>query len=204
MAHILKRLRRGVGLYKKRFADEYTYRHLGISYETFRKTGKDSLPETLFQQIAIEIKESFPKDVELIAAGFLDGNKPVLFKVSAGYVWSCDDFAVIGSGTLLGEAALYNREQHFMYGLGRTMYNTFEAKRLAERAEGVGRTTNMFVVRPQEPYQTRITAEGMSLLAEYFQAFGPQSVQMVEFQESAFQVIASAKRSEGTPSRQES
>lgn len=189
MAHVMKRLRHGVGLFKKKFADEYTYKHLGISYENFRKSGKASLPDDLFHQITAEIKEYFPADVELIAAGFLRRN-PVIFKVSSGQVWSCDDFAVIGSGTLLGEAALYNREQHFMYGLNRTLYNTFEAKRLAERAEGVGRKTSMFVVRPQQPYLTSITIEGVKILDEYFQMFGPQSVQMVEFPESAFQPVA--------------
>ena len=67
-----------------------------------------------------------------IVAGFL-GHAPVLFKISGGDVWSCDDIAVSGSGTLLREAALSNREQHMPFGLNRTLYNVFEAKTLAQR-----------------------------------------------------------------------
>jgi hypothetical protein len=185
IAQVLKRLRRGVGLYKKRFADEYTYRHFAMSYETFVKTGGARFAD-VFYQCMTEIKQLY-QPAELIVAGFL-GNAPVLFKISGGEVWSCDDVAVIGSGTLLGEAALSNREQHMLYGLNRTLYNVFEAKTLAQRAEGVGERTNMFIVRPEE-HVTQVMPGGIALLREYFQIFGPQAVQVVDCPESAFQHV---------------
>lgn len=185
MAQVLRRLRRGVGLYKKRFADEYSYSRFAMSYETFMKTGNVRFPD-LFYQSLTEIKQLY-HPAELIAAGFL-GNAPVLFKISGGEVWSCDDFAVIGSGTLLGEAALSNREQHMQYGQNRTLYNVFEAKTLAQRAEGVGERTNMFIVRPQE-HVTQVMPDGIKTLREYFQIFGPQAVHVVDFPESAFRRV---------------
>jgi hypothetical protein len=46
----------------------------------------------------------------------------------------------------------------------------------------------MFIVRPQE-HVTQVMPDGIKTLREYFQIFGPQAVQVVDFPESSFRNV---------------
>jgi hypothetical protein len=178
---VLETLRLGFGNYKHAFAEGHIQNRLGMSYGKFLETGKQSLPSDLFRELARDIA-SHDSEAEIIVSGFLDG-RPVIFTVTGESVASCDDFAVIGSGSQLAEAALYHRDQSFMNGVNRTMYCVYEAKRLAEKAPGVGRKTQMFILRPDES-MVIIPDEGIRLLDTWFTRFGPQPIVSEVFPET--------------------
>src|SRR5207249_4514755 len=106
---------------------------------------KSSLPDDLYREIFWEIKTHYSQ-AELIVAGFV-GDAPLIVKVASDSVWECDDFADVGSGTGIGEASLFHREQNFLHPLELTLYHVYEAKRLAEKAPSVGKRTKLFVAR---------------------------------------------------------
>jgi len=116
---VLGIIRRAIGYYKEGLAEAHIHGRLGISYQEFRLRGKSELPDELYRDLCSEIKNHY-SDAELIIAGFID-RKPNIFKVSGDTVWSCDSFAVIGSGTLIAEASLFHRQQSFMNGKDRTL-----------------------------------------------------------------------------------
>jgi hypothetical protein len=180
-----KALRRAIGRYKSEFADAHVQSRLGISYDAFRKTGRKTLPDDLFNQVSAEIRLHY-SCAELIVAGFQQG--PVMAKISSDIVWSCDDFAVIGSGTLLAESSLYHREQTFLYDLNTTLYNVYEAKRLAEKESNVGKKTCIYIVRPGLPTVQSLTPEGFKNLEKCFAKFGPQIVRPFDFTDTFIEV----------------
>jgi ATP-dependent protease HslVU (ClpYQ) peptidase subunit len=170
---VLETLRLGFGNYKHAFAEGYIQNRLGMSYANFLETGKESLPADLFRELSRDIADH-DSEAQIIVSGFLN-SRPVIFTVTGESVASCDDFAVIGSGSQLAEAALYHRDQSFMNGINRTIYCVYEAKRLAEKAPGVGRRTQMFVFRP-DGSMAIIPDQGLRLLDTWFTRFGPQPI----------------------------
>jgi len=174
---VLSIIRRAIGYYKEGFAEAHIQGRLGISYQEFRLRGKSELPDELYRDLLSEIRNHY-SDAELIITGFIDG-KPNIFKVSGDSVWSCDSFAVIGSGTLIAEASLFHRQQSFMNGRDRTLYCVFEAKRLAEKAPGVGKVTQIFVVRPDHTLEM-VQGEGFNVLEKYLTELSPKEVQYIE------------------------
>src|SRR5207302_1582890 len=109
-----------------------------------------SLPDDLYREIFWEIKTHYSQ-AELI------------------------DFAVVGSGTGIGEASLFHREQNFLHPLELTLYHVYEAKRLAEQAPSVGKRTKLFVARSGGRMDIASEA-GLTLLDDYFRSFSPRSV----------------------------
>jgi hypothetical protein len=109
--NILQAVRNGVGNYKRSFAESHIRSRLGISYEEFMNAGKVFLAEDIHREICWEIKNRYSQ-AELIVAGFLPAGYPVILKVSGDSVIECDDFAVIGSGTSIAEATLFQRSKN--------------------------------------------------------------------------------------------
>jgi len=122
--------------------------------------------------------EARPIDL-LGAIGAGEMVRPVIFKISGDTAWSCEHFGVIGSGTDIGESSLYYREQSMAHPINRTIYQVYEAKRLGEKAPGVGKKTNLLLVRPPLDGQTQIEAilhSGLNFLEECFKKHGPQPI----------------------------
>jgi hypothetical protein len=168
---ILDRLRDALGVYKARFADAHLRSRMGMTYEEFHREGRTALPEELFRELSYEIKAHY-SSVELIIAGFITA-KPVIFKISSDSVWFCEDFAVIGAGTQIAEAALFNREQSFMTGRNRSLYCVYEAKKLAEKAPGVGKKTRLYIVHPDQSMES-LESPGFQVLDAHFERFAPR------------------------------
>ncbi len=146
--NVLGCVRAGIGKYKRSFAEAHIQSRLGISYEEFQEHGSSSFPEDICRELSWEIKNHYSQ-AELIVTGFV-GNAPIIVKVSGDSAWECDSFAVIGSGTGIAEASLYHRDQSFFTKLDRSIYQVYEAKRLAEKAPSVGRMTVLYAVAPGE------------------------------------------------------
>jgi hypothetical protein len=178
-------LRRALGIYKRRFAESYIESALGVTYEQFRLTGKTDLPEDLYRNLHWEIR-NHQSGAELLICGFVKTpigaghmNRPVIFKISGDTAWSCEHFGVIGSGTDIGESSLYYREQSMAHPINRTLYQVYEAKRLGEKAPGVGKKTTLLLVRPPLEGETQIEAimqTGLDFLEEQFKKHGPQPI----------------------------
>jgi hypothetical protein len=75
----------------------------------------------------------------------------------------------------LGEASLFQRSQNLSDGLYKTIYQVYEAKRLAERAEGVGEKTQLMVVWHNGRMQA-INDTGIMILKSAFVKLSPQPV----------------------------
>jgi hypothetical protein len=170
---VRKALRKGIGEHKRTIADAHIQAKLGISYGEFKKSGKTWIPDDVFRDLLWEIRAQLTGD-ELIVSGFIKAT-PYIFKVSDDKVIACHDFAVIGSGTALGEASLFQRSQNLSDGLYKTIYQVYEAKRLAERAEGVGEKTQLMVVWHNGRMQA-INDTGIMILKSAFVKLSPQPV----------------------------
>jgi hypothetical protein len=194
---ILNRLRRAIGGYKLRFAEAYVQGRLGISYDEFRRKGRNALPDELFRELSYEIKNHF-SNAELIVAGFLE-TKPIVFKISADSVWFCEDFAVIGSGTQIAEAALFNREQTFTRGKNQSLYCVYEAKKLAEKAPGVGKKTNLYIVHPDRSVDA-VLPPGFQVLDAHFERFAPRLLGTPLMPASVFQHYPAGVEKQDPPS----
>jgi hypothetical protein len=90
----------------------------------------------------------------------------------------CDNFTVIGSGTLIAEASLLHREHSELCRVDLAMYRAYEAKRLSERALGVGPATSIMILHDSEggTLLDLFHQERLPLLEKEFERFGPKPV----------------------------
>ena len=182
VAPLLQQIRTAVSVMKHRFADAHVGARLGMDYRKFQRTGRQALPDDLYRQIAWDISGQ-RLEVELIVAGFVPGQysdrEPVVVKLSAEQVVTCDTFAAIGSGALLAEASLMQRDYSSIATIEYATYLAYEAKRLGERAPGVGRETNIMVMvdGPNGPRYKELFRDQLSTTLEnLFKRFGPQPI----------------------------
>lgn len=162
--HNVQVLRKALGIHKRQIADSLTQAQLGMSYQEFQRKGKATLPEDLHRDLYWEIKNRH-SGAELLVAGFVkvelneDGlyDHAVIYKLSGDEVWVCDYFGAIGSGAEIGESSLFYREHTSAHSLDRTIYHVYEAKRLGEKAPGVGKKTIMGIARPYPAFHPRIS-----------------------------------------------
>jgi hypothetical protein len=181
---LLQALRNGVGVYKRALAGAYIRSRIGLSYDEFIKDGKAFLSEDVHREMRWEIKNQY-SCAELIVAGFCPW--PVILKVSGDIVINCDDFAVVGTGTTVAESSLLHRSQNMQNSIDLTIYQVYEAKRLAEKAPGVGKTTKLAVFRPARWVQFVLKA-GFDELEEQFEKFGPHRITLRDLPEGILTV----------------
>ena len=181
VAQLLQKMRIAISVMKHRFADAHVGARLGIDYRKFQKTGRQALPDDLYRQTAWDIS-AHRLEVELIVAGFLPGQdqerEPVIVKLSEEEVTTCDTFAAIGSGALLANASLMQRDYSSIATIEYATYLAYEAKRLGERAPGVGRETNIMVMvdGPSGSTFRELFRDQLATLETLFKRFGPQPI----------------------------
>jgi len=169
---------------KARLIEEYLNTKWGITAEQFRDIGATHFPADVYSRIHAEI-EQMGIGCEIVIAGFA-GGVPVLCLVNQnGEVTPHTGFITAGSGYMLAQASLFQRNYRWTFDLERAMYCVYEAKKLAERAVGVGPTTNMAVYGPLELMDRGsfhhasinfVSQEGFAELERQFATFGPQSL----------------------------
>lgn len=135
----LQCLRECLGKLKHGIAETLVQGRLGVSYEDFLCSGKEWFSEEVFSSLNLEIAQT-KTGVEMIVSGFFN-SEPVIAKISDDDVVLEDHFSTIGSGSYIAEASLYSREQSKWTSRNTTLYQLYEAKRLGEKAPGVGRQT---------------------------------------------------------------
>ena len=111
---------------------------------------------------------------------------PNLFQINRyGDVEKADHFAAIGSGAVIAESVLYQREQKLSNELNETLYNVYEAFRLASKAPGVSGEPHIWVYEP-ELGDSMITIvprflspSGHKVLAKCFDRYGPKKARKI-------------------------
>src|ERR1043166_1543481 len=127
-------------------ANELIQGKYAISYADFLATGKFRLPDDLFRSAATEV-ELIRIDADFAIVGF-DSTKSGLLVKSNGKceVSIKEDFVAIGEGGYLAQASLLNRSHSYVSTFARALYSVYEAKKFAEGAPSVGRSTQITIL----------------------------------------------------------
>ncbi len=148
--NIRKFIKAGPRLLKKEIADEVVTFATGLdNLEVFRKAYKngeipDAVATGVFQ--AIEQKNL---ECEVIIVAFVDKFPYIFIVESSGHVEERDNFALIGEGTYVAEAALYFRKHESSHPLAVALYSVWEALYMASRRVGtVSKTHSIDILIP--------------------------------------------------------
>jgi hypothetical protein len=187
-ADALECFRKPFGEMKRRFAEAHLQARLGIGYDEFRREGQNQLPPDLFSELFRDI-HGFTSGVELIIMGhfgdphlvgqvLLDpAHGPAIYRVSGDTVSEVDHFACIGAGAVIAESSLYYREQGAHNSLDETLYAVYEAKRLGEKAPGVGKKTTMGILQWSRTHGfTMLVLLGTEKFESHFIRLSPQKI----------------------------
>src|SRR6185503_4661400 len=124
--NLLDRLNQASSVHKQKLIERLVQSRVGMSFEYFRLHGEQEMPADVRSRLWYDI-ERLDYECELILCGFL-GNMPNLFQIKRyGDVEKADHFAAIGSGAVIAESVLYQREQKHSNELNETLYNVYEA-----------------------------------------------------------------------------
>jgi hypothetical protein len=166
--------------HKHKLCDQYIRQGWGISFERFLTKGQIELTPEVRNRIFHDLGElRFDCDITII--GFTSG-VPCIFTIhNDGEVVGYENFAAIGTGSLIAESVLFQREQQSTDSFERTLYNVYEAARLGRIAPGVGDTQDFLLVSPPIEDDSHIgissvTRKGLGLLDETFKTVGPKAL----------------------------
>lgn len=180
-------LRRPAQNHKRALCEHYVQMKLGISYLDFIQFGKGSLSKSAFQETELEI-QNLNLDCDLIACGFPPSKYESRHKTSriftiaaSGDVCERDNFAAIGTGSVIAHSVLYQRNLTGDAPLERAVYVVYEALKLAiNRAPGVGKLVNIVVIQPSTDegfIEARfLKLEGFEHQEELFKVYGPKTL----------------------------
>lgn len=141
-ADAIESLRVGPRLMKERLVKEYLSTRWAIGLEEFRAIGHEHFPPDVYSKIHFDI-EQMGIGCEIVATGYAD-RIPILCTINQyGEVRAQRGFATAGSGALMAQASLFRRGYKWTFPLELALYCVYEAKRAAEYAPGVGKTTNL-------------------------------------------------------------
>jgi hypothetical protein len=158
----------------------------GLSYVEFLKQG-DKMEQSWRQRIIKEIEDLSITEELLIASiapGLTSDKHAFIFRQRLEKIEVHENFACVGEGAEAAEQSLHRRGQVEIISLGKTLYNVYEARRMAELAPSVGKTqTLLSVVVPKEEqgkgptWQVRaVTVDAKQYLDDCIQRYGPQPV----------------------------
>jgi hypothetical protein len=159
---------------KRDKAEEIVQGKYGISYVDFVSTGKARFPDDAFRSAMTEV-EIMELGAEFIIFGYIN-TFPILIRTNQRCMAVIkEDFAVIGEGGYLAQAALLNRGHSSVEPFGKSLYCAYEAKKYAEGAPTVGRTTSVMVHHRNGSYES-INSEGRDFLEKKYKEFGPRTI----------------------------
>lgn len=167
--------------YKEKLCNRMIEMRLGIPYQRFLENGERELTPEVRNRTLYEL-ESLNFGCELLLFGFIANQPfPYIFSIDdTGDVSHRQNFAAIGSGSVVAEAVLYQRSQHETNNIGRTLYNVYEAAALAHKsnAPGVGRTRTFILIEPTDGDNKVgfIKTDALKALERYYQKYGPRRV----------------------------
>lgn len=143
--------------FKAKLADDLVRAKLSVSYEYLRQN-RSKFPAATVYEIYTEISR-IDSEAELIVAGFIKGHSYIFVFGRDCTVSLREHFAAIGTGAFVAEPSLFQRKQNAFVSLGNTLYNVYEAKRLGEIAEGVGKRTTLSMIMPSQKPGGALTSD---------------------------------------------
>jgi hypothetical protein len=181
--NIVQKLSEAAAIHKKKLTERYVSLRLGMSFENFRTNGEREVPGDVRNRLWYNI-EHLDFGCEMIAFGFLNG-MPVAFKIDRdGNVSRVHHFAAIGSGAKIAESVLYQREQQITIELNHTLYNVYEAFKMASQAPAVAGGPLMWIFEREITDRSRIveqfvTQSGIKVLEKCFKKYAPKKATKV-------------------------
>jgi hypothetical protein len=186
--------------------EEFIQGRHSISYERFLKEGKNSLPDDIFRSSSLQV-EHISLRAYLIIAGFTSDGFPMLLETDdRASVKIREHYAVVGEGALLAQSALVHRAHVEAFGLNRTLYCVYEAKKMAERVLSVGHGETIIIMH-RNLTQEIINQNGLQFLWRMWLDHGPKDlpVKVKRRQKSAmFDTIISVEKSRAASEEQSS
>jgi hypothetical protein len=176
--NVIEILREPLRQFRRSIANTLTHAKLAMSFEEFlQRRGQSEISDDAYRSIidAISTQQIGP---ELILIGSVAGDLE-MFECGAD-VTACEHFAAIGSGRWIARAALFQRAFHHGCSQAEALYGSYEAKRLGEIAEGVGKKTEVMLFA-SEGGLTLDLANGREIeavLKRQFSRFGPRKVRL--------------------------
>jgi 20S proteasome alpha/beta subunit len=152
----------------------YLYRNLGLTLKKFQRMMRKSgggLATTIYSMMA-----SHNLELKMLVGG-VDPTGAHIFIVTDNEAveWDATGFAAIGISAVQAMAALSRRRPLRSHTLPEAVYDVFEAKRTAESAKGVGRETDIAIVRNGEAVKF-LTPESIAALEEIYQSLRPRAI----------------------------
>ena len=155
--------------------EEFIQGRHAFSYERFLKEGKNILSDDQYRANSLQV-EHISLRAQFIIAGFTsDGSAMLLETDDRGSVKIRENYAVIGDGYLLAQSSLVHRAHIEPFGLNRTLYSVYEAKKLAQRINTVG-TEETIMVFHQDLTQEIINLNGRQFLWSLWLDHGPKDL----------------------------
>lgn len=157
--HLFEEMKKPAHAQKAALANDYMMQTLGVSYADLVSPDKN-FPEEIVSKRLEEVAQ-IKLRAALIVAGFVATQQAdIPQRETNPYVFVVDDqnhedvvrveenWGVVGTGSYVAIPALHQREQDNDTDLMETIYNLYEAKRLAEVVPGVGESTSIAVMYP--------------------------------------------------------
>jgi len=155
----------------------------GLDMATFLKSGKKMFDPATFGSLCSQIQVVRFTELQFLVYGFDDNKTPHIFKVfGTGEDTLLDNpgFGAIGSGEYAADTILYYLNHSRKCSLEQGIANACEAKFVAERADGVGETTTLFVKKHGSvgfAYKTNLVER---LRKEWYDSGAPRTTERAE------------------------
>lgn len=164
---------------REEYADRLVRERLAIPFSELKANGAAQLPGDSFRQMWYDISVQ-QMGVELILLGFIE-EAFHLYRVANWNISRHEPFAVIGSGSYIAEAALFQRGQRAVWTVPMALYAVYEAQKLGEIAPGVGASQDIAVLTFEEDSGVTPSVASPSLrkgLDKQFKEFGPKVISL--------------------------
>ena len=169
--------------YRQKRADEWIHYRIARSYDWFLDKGKDSLPDTYFAELSREVGR-LELQAQMLFCGFVEGPHGPASMVSViddtrgdASVRMVENFAAVGSGSVIAEAMLHYRRCECATPLKRVLYQVFEATRVASIAPGVGDDVTISILFPNGSVY-ELAEEGQKQLASLMDMYSPRDLDL--------------------------
>lgn len=180
--------------HKEKLCRRYVRQQLGIDFERFLIHGEAELPPDVRARVFHEMGQ-LEFGGELLVFGFTRRINSLGVVVIEPHIIEIDrygevvlhpNFAAIGSGSVIANSTLYQREQEAYASPEDTLYHMYEAARLASAsAPGVGKVNDFLLIGPPTEEQGvtrlwRVRPNRLISMGEIFEAIGPKPLGTTE------------------------
>lgn len=171
---ILVAVKKALYARKNDYAENFTRARFAMSYEEFIDKGREKLPQDIFTQSLLQIRD-LRLSCEFIIAGMIS-NIPLIIQTTQDFdAYIAGPYAAIGSGSYLATAALLHQNYDNIMPLRQAVYCVYEAKKYAERVRSVGEKTIISVLGINEKRKS-LNAPTHIALQKMYEALGPKKI----------------------------